>query len=326
MKNPSRVPNHLLRTAALGAAGWWLAGCTKGTPDYVQGYIEGEFVYVASPLPGAVRELRVQRGAQVKAGELLFALDDAAEKATRDEAERRLAQARANLEDTKKGKRAPEIESIEAQLHQAKAALALSEKQLVRQQDLYKSGASATRDLDLARTAKAEDEQRVSRLEADLATARLGARTDQVTAAEATVRAQEAALARADWDFTQKKQSAPQAGVVFDTLYREGEWAAAGRPVVALLPPQNVKVRAFVPQTKLAAIRVGDSFRVSIDGVNEPHVAKVSFISPQAEFTPPVIYSKESRSKLVFMIEGTFDAAVAEKLHPGQPVDVHFGK
>ena len=156
-------------------------------------------------------------------------------------------------------------------------------------------------------------------------TARLGARDDQVVAAEATVRAQESALARAEWDFTQKKQAAPQAGIVFDTLYRTGEWVAAGRPVVALLPPKNIKVRAFVPQTKLSGIHLGDPFRVSIDGINTPYRAKVSFISPQAEFTPPVIYSKESRSKLVFMIEGSFEPADAEKLHPGQPVDVQFG-
>jgi HlyD family secretion protein len=326
MNGLTGIPSSIVRMAVFAAAAWFLAGCSNESPNHIQGYIEGEFVYVASPLPGAVRELHVQRGAQVKAGDPLFALDDAAEKANRDEAERRLAQARANLEDTKKGKRAPEIESIEAQLHQAKAALALSEKEFARQQNLFKSGATATRDLDLARTAKAEDLQRVSRLEADLATARLGARTDQVAAAEAMVHAQEAALARADWDFTQKRQPAPQAGMVFDTLYRAGEWVAAGRPVVALLPPQNVKVRAFVPQAKLASIRRGDLFRVSVDGVSTPYQAKVSFISPQAEYTPPVIYSKESRSKLVFMIEGTFEAADAEKLHPGQPVDVHFGK
>jgi len=314
-----------LHAAILGMVVLMLPSCTKEDPNHVQGYIEGEFVYVAAPLPGAVRELQVQRGAQVKEGDPLFALDDVPEKASRDEAERRLAQSRANLEDAKKGKRAPEIESMEAQLHQAKATLALSEKEFTRQENLYKTGVNATRDLDLARTTRAEDQQRVSRLEADLATARLGARDDQVIAAEATVRAQESALARAEWDFAQKKQAAPQAGVVFDTLYRTGEWVAAGRPVVALLPPKNVKVRAFVPQTRLAGIRVGDPLRVSIDGVSTPYRAKVSFISPQAEFTPPVIYSKESRSKLVFMIEGIFEPADAEKLHPGQPVDVQFG-
>ncbi len=323
------VPWTVMRLSAAAAFAFFglaMGGCSKPDPNHQQGYIEGEFVYVSSPLAGTLRELHVQRGALVQEGEALFALDDVPEKATRDEVERRLAQARANLADAKKGKRVSEIESLEAQLQQAKASLALAEKEYARQQDLFKTGANSARDFDFARTKRAEDQQTVSRLEADLATGKLGARDDQVAAAEATVRAQEAALARADWDLAQKKRSAPCAGAVFDTLYRAGEWVPAGKPIVALLPPKNVKVRAFVPETKLSGIRVGDTFQVSIDGVPNPYRAKVTFISPQAEFTPPVIYSKETRSKLVFMIEGIFEPADAEKLHPGQPVDVSFGR
>jgi len=100
---------------------------------------------------------------------------------------------------------------------------------------------------------------------------------------------------------------------------------AAGRPVVVLLPPQNIKVRAFVPEPRIGAIRVGEPVRVAVDGVSEPLIGKVSYIFPRAEFTPPVIYSQESRSKLVFMIEAVFDPETAVKLHPGQPVDVQFG-
>lgn len=317
---------HICSFALAVAAAIFWTGCSKEDSRRAQGYIEGEFVYVGSPLPGTLEVLRVQRGAQVKAGDDLFELDATPEKAARDEAARRLAQAQANLEDAKKGKRESEIEALEAQVHEAKASLDLSEKEYTRQQGLYQSGATSTRDLDVARAARAENQQRLSRLTADLATARLGARSDLITAAEATAHAQEAALARAEWEYAEKKQAAPQAGVVFDTLYRQGEWVAAGRPVVVLLPPENVKVRAFVPQTKLASIHLGDTFRVSVDGVSQPSLAKVSFISPQAEYTPPVIYSKESRSKLVFMIEGTFSPADAVKLHPGQPVDVQFGQ
>ena len=123
----------------------------------------------------------------------------------------------------------------------------------------------------------------------------------------------------------QKRQDAPQSGLVFDTLFWEGEWVPSGKPVVALLPPQNIKVRAFVPQTRIGAVKLRQQVRVFVDGVAEPFVGKVSFISPQAEYTPPVIYSQESRAKLVFMIEATFDPAVAAQLHPGQPVDVEFG-
>ena len=113
-------------------------------------------------------------------------------------------------------------------------------------------------------------------------------------------------------------------GEVFDTLYYEGEWVAAGRPVVALLPPRNIKVRLFVPETRIGAIHVGQRARVVVDGVAEPLEGKVSFISPREEFTPPVIYSRQSRAKLVFMVELRFDSEIAVKLHPGQPVDAEF--
>src|SRR5439155_8637743 len=116
-----------------------------------------------------------------------------------------------------------------------------------------------------------------------------------------------------------------QAGVIFDTLYYAGEWVAADRPVVVVLPPENVKVRAFVPQTRVGAIHVGQAVRATADGAPAPYVGRVSFISPQAEYTPPVIYSRESRSKLVFMVEARFDPATAANMHPGQPVDVEFG-
>lgn len=302
-----------------------LSSCSRQTSNRVQGYVEGEFVYIASPLAGALESLQVKRGAKVKTGDLLFALESVSEKAARDEAERLLAQARANLEDVKKGERPSEIESIEAQLNQARAALALSKKEFARQKKLISSRATSEQDFDRARSKRDQDRQRVAQLEADLETAQLGSRTDQVTAAQANVEALEAALAKAQWNLSQKSQAAPQAGLVFDTLYREGEWIAAGRPVVVLLPPQNIKVRAFVPEKRIGTIHLDDSVWVTVDGLPEPFIGKVSFISPRAEYTPPVIYSQESRDKLVFMIEVVFDPKTAVNLHPGQPVDVQFG-
>lgn len=300
-------------------------GCDRSNPNHLQGYVEGEFVYVASPLAGTLESLFVQRGAQVKAGDPLFALDSASEQAERDEANRRLAQARATAEDVKKGRRPSEIESIQAQLNQAQSALALAEKELARQEELFRSQMTTEQAFDRARAARDQDRERVAQLEADLNTARLGSRKDQIAAAEDEVRAREAVLAKAEWALSQKRQTAPQAGLVFDTLYREGEWVAAGRPVVSLLPPQNIKVRAFVSETRVGSIHAGDQARITIDGVREPVIGAVRFISPRAEYTPPVIYSRESRGKLVFMIEIGFDPEAAATLHPGQPVDVHIG-
>jgi HlyD family secretion protein len=316
----------LLRIGGALAGLCMLVTCSPSDRNRVQGYVEGEFIYVASPFAGALESLHVQRGAQVKEGDPLYWLDSASEKAARDEAERRLAQARANLDDAKKGKRPSEIEAIKAQLKQARSALRLSGSEFSRQEELMRvPGATAEVEFDRARSTRDQNRQRVAQLEADLETAQLGSRTDQVTAAEAEVRAREAALAKAEWDFSQKHQRAPKAGLVFDTLYREGEWVAAGRPVVALLPPQNIKVRAFVPETLIGTIHPGDRVQVTVDGVRDPFIGTVSYISPKAEYTPPVIYSQESRGKLVFMIEAVFDPNAASKLHPGQPVDVQFG-
>jgi HlyD family secretion protein len=303
-----------------------ISGCSPKEREALQGYAEGEFVYVASPLAGALESLAVQRGDKVRAGDTIFVLESGAEQAARDLAERRLAEGHANLEDTKKGQRAPEIESIEARLKQTRAALVLSEAEFARQTELRRIGAASAQELDRTRATRDQDQQRVLQLEADLKTAQLGARTDRVVAAEANVRALEAALAKADWELAQKKQKAPESGTVFDTFYRQGEWVAAGRPVVALLPPKNIKVRAFVPERHIGTVHPGDPVRVLVDGVREPFAGKVSFVSPRAEFTPPVIYSEENRSKLVFMIEIVFDPAVAARLNPGQPVDVEIGR
>jgi HlyD family secretion protein len=301
-----------------------LSGCHRSDSHEVQGYVEGEFVYVASPLAGALESLHVQRGEQVKAGEALFDLERARQQALRDEVDRRAAQARADLQDLQKGKRPSEMESLDAQLQQAQAALTLAEADLARVQKLIHTGAASAQDLDRAQSEQQQASQRVAQLQADITTARLGSRADQIKAAQANVAAAEAALAAAEWDLAQKHQAAPQAGLVLDTLYRQGEWVAAGRPVVVLLPPQNIKVRAFVPEGRIGAIHAGDRVRVTVDGVAKPLIGKVSFISPQAEYTPPVIYSRQSRGKLVFMIEAVFDPQVAATLHPGQPVDVEL--
>lgn len=323
MNGPTLIDQCCLWRGALVCLGL-LVGCQPAAPPRIQGYVEGEFVYVAAPLPGKLMKRPVQRGTQVKPGTLLFELDNAAEQALRDQAERRVAQARDQLEDAQKGKRPSEIAAIEAQLAQARAAQLFSDSEHIRMEKLVKSKATSAQEFEQSQSTRDQNRQRVAQLEADLVTARLGSRADQIAAARDDVRALEAALVKADWDLSQKRQSAHQAGLVFDTLFQEGEWVPAGRPVVALLPPGNIKVRAFVPEPEIGGLHLGDPVRVTVDGVPEPATGKISFISPRAEYTPPVIYSQETRSKLVFMIEIVFDAAVAARLHPGQPVDVRW--
>ena len=316
-----RIPSACASLAAM-----FLFGCNPGPTDRIQGYIEGEFVYVASPRAGSLRKLEVKKGAQVEQGVPLFVLDPMPEASVRDEAQRKLERATAMLEDAKKGKRPTEIESASAELEQARAALALSESEVGRQEKLSQTrGATTERDVDLARSARDRDRQRVAELAADLETARLGSRADQIAAAEADVRSSQAALATAEWELAEKRQAAPRAGVVHDTLYREGDWVGAGLPVVVLLPPANVKLRTFVAEEVVGSLQLGDAVQVFVDGVEGSSTGKISFIAPRAEYTPPVVYSRENRHKFVFLVEAVFEPEVARRLHPGQPVEVELG-
>ncbi|MGD0251861.1 MAG: HlyD family efflux transporter periplasmic adaptor subunit [Verrucomicrobiota bacterium] len=301
-----------------------LAGCSLNSSKVFQGYIEGEYVYVASPLGGALTNLAVARGDEVKAGQLLFELERGSEAAAVQQAEKNLAQAQSQLDDLNKGKRPTEIASLEAQLQRAQADLKLSEAEYARREQLAQSHTISTEELDQAGAQRDANRAQVNQLTADLDTAKLGAREDAIRAAEAQVASQASALDKARWSFDQKQQFAPTNAFVQDTLYRAGEWVAAGNPVAELLPPANIKVRFFVPQEVLPRIKPGQTVSVTFDGGQRAYSATVNYISTEAEFTPPVLYNRANRAKLVYMIEAKFSPADAAELRPGQPVDVEL--
>lgn len=299
-----------------------IAACHRPAPTGWQGYLEGEFVHIGAPLGGRLEKLAVQKGTRVEPGALLFTLEQASELAAQREAAQRLRSAQARLDDLKKGLRPSELSAQEARIEQARAASELSKRELDRASELFKSGAIATTEIDRARLTHDRNIRAVEELVAQLTTARLGGRSDAITAAEAEVAAAIAAKERTDWSVTQKSQTAPKASLVYDTLFREGEFVSAGAPIVSLLPPENLKVRFFVPESDFAALKAGDPVRVAITGRASPIEAKVNYLSPRPEYTPPVLYNRANRAKLVFMVEAIADPAVARDLHPGQPVDV----
>ena len=301
-----------------------ITGCGDQTNGALQGYAEGEYLRVASPIAGQLARLHVARGTEVKTGEPLFALEQENETAARRQAEEQLRQADAQYRNLLTGKRPEEIEALRAQLAQAEASLTLSESNLRRQEELVSAKFVSKEAADTARSARDRDQGRVSELKAQLAAAKLAARPDEIRAAQAAAAAAREALAQAEWRLDQKNLRAPREGQVTDTLYVQGEWVPAGSPVVALLPPANIKVRFFVPEKVLGSVKIGQAVSVRCDGCEKPISALISYISPQAEYTPPVIYSRENRTKLVFLVEARPAPAEAAKLHPGQPVEVTF--
>ncbi len=299
-----------------------LAGCSGSGPKGWQGYLEGDFVYVSSPLAGRLEKLSVAKGSRVDAGAPLFELERASEVAALRQASQELQSARDQLEDLKKGERPEEIAALEAHVAEARAAAELSKLDLARQQALFNAGAITASDYDHARLTNEANLRAVDEDAARLDIARLGGRPDAVAGAGAVVRAATDAEAHARWSVDQKAQAARGSALVYDTLYREGEYVTAGSPVVTLLPPANIKVRFFVAEADFARIKAGDRVSVGIQGLPSPLEATVAYLSPQPEYTPPVLYNRDNRAKLVYMLEAVFAPGVAADLHPGQPVDV----
>lgn len=298
------------------------AACTPAPPPAWSGYVEGDYVYVASPLGGSLQQLAVHRGQAVHGGAPLFTLESESERAASDEAAARMAAAQAQAEDAAKGRRPAEVAVTQAQLAQAQSQARNAAAEYARQQELHAQGFVSSARVDDARTAWEQSRQRVAELEAAVRVARLPAREDARAAAQAQVQAAQQALRQSEWRAQQKAQRAPVDAVVADTYFRVGEWVQAGQPVVVLLPPGHTRARFFVPQEDLAALTIGQPVSIHCDGCSEPIPARIDFIATQAEYTPPVIYSNAQRARLVFMVEARPAPAQAARLKPGQPVDV----
>ena len=299
-----------------------LWACSGATPSTYQGYVEGEYVHVASSVGGRLERLLVQRGQTVEAKSPLFQLESEEETAAKRQADEQLKASQAQLADLRQGRRNPELDVTKAQLAQAVAAEQQATAQLKRDEAQFAIGGIPRAQLDDSRANHSIKAARVRELQGQLEVSRLPARQDQIRAQDAQVAAARAASNQSGWRLDQKHIAAAQAGLVVDTLYREGEWVPPGSPVVRMLPPQNVKVRFFVPQTAIGALKPGRNVAVRCDGCEAEVPATVSYISTEPEYTPPVIYSNETRAKLVFMVEARPSVENAGRLRPGQPVAV----
>src|SRR5258706_6655775 len=314
-----------MRTLFMALACGLLAACSQPANDGYQGYMEGEFVLLASPNAGQLQKLLVKRGGRIETGKPVFVLEQENERAARLEAEQRVKTARARVDNLQGAHRVPEVEAARAQAVQARAARELSASQLAQQEKLFKGGFISQARLDEARSAYTRDTARVAETDAQVRNLRLPlGRTAELEGAETEVGAARAALAQAEWRLAQKSIVAPAAGMVQDTFFVEGEWGPAGRPVASILPPGNVKARFYVPESALGALKVGQAVQISCDGCGAPVRATLSYVSAQAEYAPPLLYSKETRAKLVFLAEARPDAA--STLRPGQPADVKLAK
>ena len=306
-----------------GGGGFWWWAHRDPPPIVWQGYAEADFVKVGPTQPGLLTAVNVARGDAVAAGALLFTQDDADDRAARDQARHQLAQAEQQLANLMQAAKPTEIQQAEANLADANATLRRIAADLARGEALLPRGDATKQSVDQLRAEYHSAQAKVEGLTAAVAQARgpMG-REGEIAAQRAAVSALRAALDMAEWRLAQRHVVAPAGGRVADVLARPGETMTAGVAVVSLLPPENIFVRFFVPEPLLGTLHQGDPVGLACDGCPAGLSATISFISPQAEFTPPLIYSESSKSKLVFLIEARPPPAAAAKLNPGQPVEV----
>ncbi|MFL5296618.1 MAG: HlyD family secretion protein [Phenylobacterium sp.] len=289
-----------------------------GHRPVLSGYIEGEPLYFAAPVAGTVKAMYVVRGQPVAAGAKLFVVDPAQPLAQREQAAAEVAAAQAQAVDARKGQRPVELAVLEANIAAAEAKAREADATLRRVSTLAAKGYESKAALDEAKAnaGSAEAAVKAARKQRDAAT--LGAREDQVRAADARVSEAQAGLSGAAARLSDVAPTAPAAARVEDVFFQQGEWAPANQPILSLLPDARIKVRFFVPEATLSAYRLGETVRFGCDGCPKGLTAKIAYVSPRPEFTPPVIYSREARDRLVYLVE----AQPSVRLNPGQPVDV----
>lgn len=302
-----------------------VTGCGD-KPEGFQGYVEADMVYISPVLGGRLEKIYIDHGDFVKKGSKLFDLDSIEYAAAVAESEANLRKAQDDLNDLLKGVRPEEIKALKAKISKLEAICELAKIVHARNTLLLAKDAIAAKEHDTSRLLQIQNNWEMEESKRNLEIAQLPAREDRIASAREAVKAAENALAGAKWRLEQRFVKANQDAFIFDNLMRQGEYAAAGTPVIMMIPPENMKVRFFVTYPDAQKIHAADRIEFHPDGSLESYRARVNYVSLRPEYTPPVIYSRDSNSKLVFMIEADVDPQCAFKVNPGMPVTVKLLK
>ena len=294
-----------------------IPGFGAAEPPRWNGYVEADYVYAAPMSAGQISTFAVHEGDIVAVGDVLFTLSQNQQVALLDGANAGVAVAEANLANLTTGGRQDEIDVIRASLSKAQSDLSLARDNSARSGKLFAEGIVTQAQLDQARATLASAEAAVRQLQAQLKVAELPARDAQQLAAEANVAVTRAAVEKAKADLADRTVLAPTAGRIERLYFDAGEMASAGTPVASILPEGALKLKFYLPEGVRQQFALGDRMAVSCDACPAGLTATLSFFASDPQFTPPVIYSRDERSRLSFLAEATLDAGTP---HPGQPV------
>lgn len=309
---------------AAAAGGWWAYtnGSNNGGPFQVSGNVDIRQVDLAFLVEGRIQEMRVKEGDRVEKGDILAILDSGYFEDTLALARARLAAQQATLAKLEAGSRPQEIASAAADLAAAEAVLANAQTVFKRQEELAKTSAASRQALDDAQSAlrQARAHRDAAREALDLV--RAGFRDEEIAAARASMKAEQATVALAERRLNDATLSASAAGTILTRIKEPGAVIASGTPVFAMSMTDPVWVRAYVSEIDLGRIHPGQKARIVTDSrPDAPYAGQVGFISPTAEFTPKSVETRDLRTSLVYRFRVVVDNP-DQGLRQGMPVTV----
>jgi HlyD family secretion protein len=320
------VPYVLGLAALLGQAAFG-QGCrvAQGAePAMLQGVVELEETPIGFELGGRLTQILVNEGDVVEAGTVLARLDDALEKSARSARQGEVDVAKQQASAVKAGARGEEVRSLASRVSAAKATEELLQKQATRQRTLLEKGVIAAASVDDVEGQLARATAEREALEHSLKLLRQGARSEDVSVAEARAQAASAALELNDARLVRHELRAPIRGTVLDVNFELGEVVGAGAPVVTLADTHQPYVDVFVPQGEISSVAVGQGARVKVDALGSELRGKVEHIARRTEFTPRYLFSERERSTLVVRVRVRIEDP-KEQLRAGVPAFVRFG-
>jgi HlyD family secretion protein len=302
----------------VGVIAFLIPSMGSAPPQVYNGYLEADYVYLAPLGSGRIATISVAEGDQVTAGTSLVTLENTSQMAALRAAHAGVAVAEANLENLQTGSRETEITVIRASLQKAEADLALARATFERSERLLAQGDIPAARADQDRAAYASAEAQVAQLRAELEVAQLPARAAQRTAAEATLEQARAEAQIAQIALDDRNLATPVDGRVERVFFDAGEVVGAGAPILSILQPEKIKAIFFVPEADRANLTIGKTLALACDGCPPGVTAQISRLASDPQYTPPILYSRDERERLVFRAEAILDAG--HGLLPGQPI------
>lgn len=311
----------------LGAVATVLSGCNVRTgvmPDG-SGTIECTQVQLAPQVGGRLLQLPPQEGASVRRGEIVAQIDPADYILRRNETTALLAQAEAQLALVRAGSRDEDVRRAREQVREAAAAAAASSNDLRRVAALFENGSATEKQRDDARFLADRLAAAVAAAEQNLARLVAGSRKEEIRVAETQVEVLQARLALAEKAVRDCTLVSPVDGTVTTRSREEGDLVAAGSTLLTLSRLDDVWLAIYLPETRLAQVKLGQTVRVKIDGSDKRYDGRITFISPAAEFTPKDVQTPDQRAKLVYRVKVSL-ANADRVFKPGMPADAFLGK